>query len=160
MSTTIQLPKICDFLNRHLVEVFETMLSLKAVPAGKTPLPHHAEQVSGSAGFAGEDLNGALYIHMSATFANKVAAAMLGIKPEEITAENEVNDVIGEVANMLTGGLKSWLCDAGMPCAISTPVIIRGTAFAIEASPDVEREWMIFECDNERVVVEMHIKIN
>jgi len=46
---------------------------------------------------------------------------MLGLPPDEITGETEVNDVVGEATNMLTGGLKSWLCDAGSDCAVSTP---------------------------------------
>ena len=71
---------------------------------------------------------------------------MLGLPPEEVTGETEVNDVVGEATNMLTGGLKSWLCDAGAECAVSTPAIIRGTSFAIEAMPDVARELLVFEC--------------
>ena len=67
--------------------------------------------MTGSVGFAGENVTGAVYLHLSAAFANRVAAAMLGLQPEEIMGETEVNDVVGEVTNMLTGGLKSWLCD-------------------------------------------------
>jgi chemotaxis protein CheX len=70
-----------------------------------------------------------------------------------------VNDVVGEATNMLAGGLKSWLCDAGASCAVSTPAIIRG-AFAVEAMPDVAREFLVFESGADRVIVEIHIKLN
>jgi hypothetical protein len=43
---------------------------------------------------------------------------------------------------------------------VSTPAIIRGTAFAIEPMPHVQREWLVFECQNERFVVEIHLKFN
>jgi len=159
MSPTVQLPNVCEFMTRHLVDVFDTMLSMRAVLVPKAALPHFDERVTGSVGFAGDTVTGAVYLHLSAKFANRVAAVMLGLPPEENIAENDVNDVVGEATNMLTGGLKSWLCDAGSNCAVSTPAIIRG-AFAVEAMPDVAREFLVFESGAERVIVEIHIKLN
>ena len=91
--------------------------------------------------------------------ATATAAAMLGLSPEEKISENDVNDVVGEATNMLTGGLKSWLCDAGADCAVSTPAIIRG-AFDVEVMPNVAREFLIFESSGERIIVEIHIKLS
>ena len=159
MSQTVQLPNVCDFMTRHLVDVFDTMLAMPAVLVPQAALPHFGERVTGSVGFAGDNVTGAVYLHLSAEFANRVAAVMLGLPPEEILGEHDVNDVVGEATNMLTGGLKSWLCDAGSSCAVSTPAIIRG-AFAVEAMPDVAREFLVFESGTERVIVEIHIKLN
>ena len=158
MSPTIQVPNICEFMNRHLVDVFETMLSMKATVMPNAGMPPLEERVTGSVAFAGEHITGAVYLHLAKPFANQVAAAMLGLPPEEL-GEAEVNDVVGEATNMLTGGLKSWLCDSGIECAVSTPAIIRGSAFAIEPVPDVSREWLLFNCGANRVVVEIHIKL-
>jgi len=160
MSQTVQITDVREFMTRHLADVFDTMLSMKAVPAPTASLPVFGERVSGSVGFAGETVTGAVYLHLSAPFANKVTAAMLGMAPEETTGESEVNDVVGEATNMLTGGLKSWLCDSGADCAVSTPAIIRGTAFAIEPMGDVVRECLVFDCGEDRLVVEVHIKFN
>lgn len=159
MSQTVQLPNVCEFMTRHLVDVFDTMLMMPAILAPRAALPQFENRVTGSVGFAGENVTGAVYLHLSASFANRVAAAMLNLPPEESIGENDVNDVVGEATNMLTGGLKSWLCDAGATCAVSTPAIIRG-AFAVEAMPDVERECLVFESGAERVIVEIHIKLN
>src|SRR5690349_13430678 len=145
MSEPVQSLDIPGFMTRHLVEVFETMLAMQVAPMAKFEPTHYVERVSGSVGFAGDNVNGAVYLHLSAAFANRVAAAMLGLAPEEL-AEADVNDVIGEVTNMLTGGLKSSLCDTGAPCAVSTPAIIRGTSFVIEPLVDVERIWLGFDC--------------
>jgi CheY-specific phosphatase CheX len=160
MTPTIPITDVCEFLLHHLEDVFDTMLSKKADLVANGSIPSFGQRVSGSVGFAGETVTGAVYLHLSATFANQIAAAMLGIAPEEITGETEVNDVVGEVTNMLTGGLKSWLCDAGAECAVSTPAIIRGTAFSIAPMPDVTRECLVFDCGKDRFVVEMHIKFN
>jgi CheY-specific phosphatase CheX len=160
MSQTVQLPNVCDFMARHLVDVFDTMLAMRAVLIPAAELPLFAERVTGSVGFAGETVTGAVYLHLSAPFANRVATAMLGLPPAEHLGENDVNDVVGETTNILTGGLKSWLCDTGADCAVSTPAIIRGTAFVIEPVPDVKREFLVFDCGAEQVMVEIHIKLN
>lgn len=145
-------------MNRHLVDVFETMLSMKAVAVVNSGMPPMDERVTGTVAFAGEHINGAVYLHLRTPFAGHVAATMLGLPAEEL-GEAEVNDVVGEVTNMLTGGLKSWLCDSGAECAVSTPAIIRGSAYVIEPVPNVDREWLIFECDQNRIVVEIHVKV-
>jgi chemotaxis protein CheX len=158
MSQTIQIPNICEFMGRHLVDVFETMLSLKALSVPGTGVPHFDERVTGCVAFAGDHINGAVYLHLGTPFAGQIAATMLGLTPADL-GEAEVNDVVGEVTNMLTGGLKSWLCDSGAECAVSTPAIIRGSAFVIETLPDVQRKWLIFDCNQNRIVVEIHVKV-
>ena len=160
MSQTVQISDVREFMTRHLADVFDTMLSMKAVLVPRADVPLFGERVSGSVGFAGDTVTGAVYLHLSAPFANQVAAAMLGLAPEEITGEHEVNDVVGEATNMLTGGLKSWLCDSGADCAVSTPAIIRGTAFTIESPAEVQRELLVFDCGDDRFIVEVHIKFN
>ena len=160
MSQTVQISDVREFMARHLADVFDTMLSMKAMLVPKAEVPVFGERVSGSVGFAGDNVTGAVYLHLSAPFANQVAGAMLGLAAGEIPGETEVNDVVGEATNMLTGGLKSWLCDAGAECAVSTPAIIRGTAFDIEPMADVQREWLVFDCGEDRLVVEIHIKFN
>src|ERR1035438_10127652 len=119
MTTTVQVPSICEFMNRHLMDVFETMLSMKAASVPGDGLPMFEERVTGCVAFAGEHVNGAVYLHLGAPFAAKVAAAMLGLTPADL-GDAEVNDVVGEVTNMLTGGLKSWLGDSGAEGAVRT----------------------------------------
>ena len=158
MTRTIQIPNICEFMHRHLVDVFETILSMKTAPRPGEGVPTFEERVTGCVAFAGDHINGAVYLHLGTPFATRIAAAMLGLEPTDL-GDAEVNDVVGEVTNMLTGGLKSWLCDSGAECAVSTPAIIRGSAFVIEPVPDVAREWLVFECQQHRVVVEIHVKV-
>ena len=160
MAQTIQLSDVREYMGRPLADVFSTMLSMQAATSAHTELPHFTGRVSGCVGFAGDTVNGIVYLHISADFARTAAAAMLGLAPEDMTGEQEINDVVGELTNMLTGGLKSWLCDSGAACAVSTPAIIRGTSFEIEASPEVAREVLQFECGPERVVLEVHIKLD
>jgi chemotaxis protein CheX len=151
---------IRHFLNGHLVDVFQTMLSMKAITVPDGTPPKFSEHTTGSVGFAGDSVSGAVYLHLSASLANQIAAAMLGLPPEESLGETEVNDVVGECTNMLAGGLKSALCDKGYECAVSTPGIIRGTSFNVEAPPEVQQELMVFDCNGTQFAVEVHIKFN
>jgi hypothetical protein len=59
---------------------------------------------------------------------------------------------------MLGGGLKSWLCDAGATCVLTAPAVIRGTSFAVVASPGVERIQLGFASGPQNGLVEVHIK--
>jgi chemotaxis protein CheX len=142
-----------------MTSVFQTMLALPLEPVPGDPAVGFPEHVSGSVGLGGEKVIGAVYIHMSAEFAKLVASTMLGMGADEI-ADSDVNDVVGEMCNMVAGGLKSTLCDTGAACAVSTPAIIRGTSLAIETVPDVRQEKLVFECQGSRVIVEVHIKFN
>jgi len=160
MKPTIQNSEVREFMKRHLVEVFDTMMSLKAILSPKAKTVQYSERVTGSGGFVGKKVTGAIYLHLSMPLANQMAAAMAGLDPDEIPDDNTVNDVVGEVTNMLTGGLKSWICDAGINCVASTPTIIRGTGFSIEPMADVHCERLIFDCGDDRFSVEIHIKFN
>ena len=149
---------IRHYFNGHLVDVFETMLSMKAQPMPEAPPPEFPERTTGSVGFGGDTVSGAVYLHLSSKLANQITGAMLGLPPEEPLPDNDVNDVVGECTNMLAGGLKSVLCDKGVECAVSTPAIIRGTSFNIESMPDVRHEIMVYECDGSQFTIEVHIK--
>jgi chemotaxis protein CheX len=158
MSQQTQTLNIREYITSHLVDVFETMLSKKAVLQNTQDTPAYTDRVSGSVGFAGETVTGAVYLHLTGPFAVRATSAMLGLAIEEITGQAETNDVVGEMTNMLAGGLKSALCDAGAPCAVSTPTIIRGTSFMVEPMPNVERIAIVFDCENEPVMAEIHVK--
>lgn len=160
MTEPINAPAIREFLVGHLAEVFSTMLALPALPVAE-PLPGSPQEcLSGTVGFAGKSVTGAVYLHVPASFAGHITATMLGMPPGEVPGDADVNDVIGEVTNMLAGGLKSWLCDAGAACALSTPAIIRGSSFRIFASHGVSQVQFPFASDAHRGLLEAHFKFS
>jgi CheY-specific phosphatase CheX len=159
MNEQAQSLDIRHLLTEHAAEVFKTMLSMQIMPLSAGPMPHIGERVTGAVGFGGERVEGALYLHMSSVMAGTAASALLGLPVEEL-GDQEVNDVVGELTNMLTGHLKSCLCDTGAPCAVSTPAIIRGNSFEIERMHEVRREVLLFDYQANPVVVEVHIKFN
>ena len=160
MNRTISISDITEFMTRRVVDVFDTMLSLKAISVPKASAQLFSERVTGSGGFVGEKVVGAIYLHLSMPLANQVTAAMVGLAPHEIPDDIAVNDAVGEISNMLNGGLKSWICDQGIKCVSTTPTIFRGTGFTIEPMKDVERLRLVFDCGDDRFAVEIHIKFN
>jgi chemotaxis protein CheX len=158
MSQAIATPAVGEYLTRHLAEVFATMLSLPAALQAVVVPSSLSERVASSVSFVGETVTGTVYLHVPAEFAARIAGAMLGLPPTEPPAASDVNDVMGEVANMLAGGLKSWLCDQGAACALSTPAIIRGSSFKILPSEGVSQLQIGFTSETHAGVLEVHIK--
>jgi chemotaxis protein CheX len=159
MNAQAQSLDIRQLLNKHVAEVFQTMLSLHAVPQSHSPFPLFGDRVTGSVGLGGDIVTGALYLHMPSRLAQRITGAMLRLSAGEF-GEAEINDVLGEITNMLTGHLKSCLCDAGAPCAVSIPSIIRGSSYQVETLPDVRRELLLFHCEADPLAVEVHLKFN
>jgi len=159
MNEQAQSLDVRHLISEHVAEVFKTMLSLELAPVSGNAMPKFGERVTGSVGFGGESVTGAVYLHMSAALAKELASAMLGLSADELS-DHESNDVVGEITNMLTGQLKSCLCDAGATCAVSTPTIIRGESYEIEQLPEVKRELLLFHCGANAMAVEIHIKFN
>jgi len=117
-------------------EVFDTMLSMPVEPVGDVPEGFfNGDKIVGSVSFTGEAM-GCSRIFVNSDFAREMTCAMLGMESEEIEGDEEVYDVIGEVSNMIGGGVKSHLCDMGFPCELSIPDITGGENFRIET-----REW-------------------
>lgn len=158
MSQPIAESGIREFLVTHLAEVFSTMLSLPAALVTEAVPCDSAERVTGSVSFVGETVTGAVYLHVPALFATRITCAMLGLPPGEVPGDADVNDVMGEVTNMLAGGLKSWLCDAGAACALTTPAVIRGSSFRIVASEGVSQIPFSFASNADHGQLEAHIK--
>lgn len=158
MSDAAQTLNIRQTAIETLVEVFSTMLSLEAKPNDDVAVPDWGERVTGCVGLAGETVTGTIYVHLSDTLAKQAAAAMLGMTVEELGSDSDVNDVVGELCNMVAGNLKSALCNAGARCAISPPCVIRGKSFMIETSAEMRKEIICFECCDQKLVVEIQTK--
>lgn len=119
------------FITGAVSEIFESMLSISVrfVDDGSNG-NFDGNSVVGSVSFAGNAL-GIVSIHMSDNFAKKITGNMLDIANEEIKSD-DVNDVIGEISNMIGGNLKSRLCDSNLQCELSIPSVTFGNEFKIE----------------------------
>ncbi len=151
--------RIEEMVKSSVADVFQTMLKMEtqAIPLSPdtmTDEPH----VAGSVGFIG-DLTGVVYIYCSAVFARKVTAILLEMPMEEVDGEEMINDSMGELANIVVGGMKARLVEQGYSCVLTIPSIVRGSHFSIEATSTTTRRVLCFRCqDSVSLVVEILIK--
>ncbi len=145
-----------DSLKSGVGEVFKTMLALEAKPAAVLQEWHAPGEplVVGSVGFTG-DANGVVYLHVTARFARTLASRMLGLPETEPQPDEMVNDVIGELSNMIVGCAKSRLCDAGAPCVLTIPSVVRGQNFEIAPACRCKHVLLGFRCAVDHILVEL-----
>ena len=159
---------IRDYINRAVTDVFKTMLgrvptiSLYEPPGQGEPLlspDGHRPQVVGTVGFIG-DINGLIYLHLDLGFARICTCSLLGMSEAELdeAGDEVINDAIGELTNMTVGGFKNGLCDAGYPCKLTIPSILRGSNFSIEPISSAVRHIYYFDCAEHRVVADILMK--
>jgi CheY-specific phosphatase CheX len=119
-------------LTTAILKTFKTMaaIELKSVHPRSVP-PLKGEHICGSIGFSGK-AEGRVELRMALPVARRVAAAVLGIKPEDLQDLHTLSDTIGELLNIVTGNFKSNLCDAGLDCKIEPPKV----SCVAEPTPD------------------------
>ena len=110
------------------LEVFASMIFIDIEPG--LSATHHAapppvSDLTSIIGLAG-DLKGILSIHCPAQVAMGITGAMLGMDVTELG--DDAKDAVGEVANMIAGGLKVFLAgvEKKIELAIPTTAIGKG----------------------------------
>lgn len=81
--------------------------------------------ISGSITFTGP-LEGAVVLNCIDQTARALARSMMMMEEDEEIEEAEVQDALGEITNLLTGGLKSRLLDSVGDIEISVPTVVCG----------------------------------
>jgi chemotaxis protein CheX len=155
----IQTLDLKGFVIHSVESVFQTMLSMEIElenPAVKESIGNNG-LIVGTVGFAGK-IMGNINLFVSRAFGREMAAAMLGMTVDEIGSSEEVNDVIGEVCNMVGGEMKSRLCDAGLNCSLSIPSVTYGNDFKIESKGWGQHEQLGFRNRQHSGLLEIYVK--
>ena len=156
----INAPDINTRVSEAVIDVFDTMLSLKLEPADAvTAESLEGIRDAGFVSFAG-DVTGMVSIHAADSFSREMAAEMLGMKVEEIEGDEEIRDMFAEMGSIVGGNLKSAFADAGLMCALSAPSFTSGTDFKIEALNMENYERFAFRCGENIIFVEMGVKVS
>jgi len=138
-------------------DVFDTMIPMPlspGAPATEKVQSFHCH-VSGILGFSG-DLRGMLTIHCPNEVAMAITTSFLGMETEEINAD--VIDAIGELANMVTGGIKEAFSEKDQEIKLSIPTVVAGKSYNINNLADAD--WVIipFTIEKGTFLVELKIK--
>jgi len=122
MVTTISLK---DQVLDSAREVFETMVFMALEEAQEEGPQMEDKTLLGTITFKGQ-LEGCLGICCGVHCARTVAANMLGMDPSEAISEDDVNDAVGEVANMVMGAVKARIQDQVGSMDVSIPSVVQG----------------------------------
>ncbi len=106
-------------------EIFETMIFVNLEETDETEEIIEGDSILGSITFKG-GIEGCLVICCSTPCAQTIAVNMLAMEPNAELSEAEINDAIGEVTNMVMGGVKSRILEAAGNLEVSIPMVTTG----------------------------------
>ena len=136
--------------------VFSTMVMLDVVdePPLDAPVLTFHETVTSMVGLAGSH-SGILAIHCPKKLALMVTSNMLGMEVTDV--DEDVNDAMGEIANMVGGDVKHIFSPKGADINLSIPTVIYGSDYALESVSNAESLVMPFVCGEERFLLSFKI---
>lgn len=117
-----------DIIRNATTEVFVTMLGtdLHVGEPYEDANPLVEGEVIGMIGLGGY-LTGSVSIHVGREQARDFTARLIGADLDEVTSDDDINDAVGELANMLAGAVKSALSGEGH-IQIALPIVSTGKA--------------------------------
>ncbi len=93
--------------------------------------------------------NGAVALHCSSAFVQQAAAVMFGLEEDGIARE-DMRDALGELVNMVGGGIKSLL---PAMCVLSLPTVIESADFTVSVPGASLVQQATFQSQGELVFV-------
>ncbi len=113
------------------------------------------ESISGVIGLAGTH-KGVLAIHIPNKVAMAITSAFLGMDVDEMN--EDVEDAVGELANMLGGNVKSILSENGRDISLSLPSTITGQDYDFQPTKEAERIIIPFRCDAGEFAIDLQLE--
>ncbi len=144
---------------RALFDIFETMVGLTPVREAPYIKNNSMSQgdVTGVIGFAEKDLLGSVALSFSNKAAIKVYNAMMDENITKLTPG--VQDLVGELTNIVAGGAKKEFAKDGLSFHISIPIIVVGRNHAIRHQFNVPVLVVPFKLDEDTFILEVSMKI-
>lgn len=138
--------RLPEVISEATAEIFATMIFMDIAP--KEPLLDKTDRmesnVTSMIGLAG-DLRGILAIHCPGEVARAITGAMLGMDIEKLN--EDVKDAIGEIANMVAGGLKIALGEEERDLELAIPTTAFGKSIRLSGIVGAQRFIMPFTTD-------------
>ena len=140
-------------------EIFNTMIFLdiaadQPLDNGKHVLGCHVSAMIGLTG----GFSGMLGIHCPEEVGLAIAGAMLGMELEQIDAD--VKDALGEITNMVAGGIKERFAAEQVPLQLAIPTAISGKTYTISSPTKSNRVVIPFNIQQGQFFVEMKYSLN
>jgi chemotaxis protein CheX len=142
-------------LETSALRVFNTMcgIELKLEKRFKGCFAARQYDASGIITFSGT-LQATVALRFQKDLAFACAGALLGMQPK--TLDEDVVDVVGEMANMVAGGAKDHILSSGL--LLGLPVVVTGLGHKVSLPADMKVSTLHFQSCNGEFVIEIGIK--
>jgi len=145
-------------LTKDVQDVFINMVGvedLKQIPIQVDVTTHFKECLTAMVGLAGT-YNGLVSVHLPWPLAISFTSLMLGMEVTEI--DDDVNDAMGEIANMIAGSFKQHLSKGGSDIQLSTPSVVNGADYVVSSGNNLENITLKFATGQEEFLVAISIE--
>jgi chemotaxis protein CheX len=145
-------------LIKDVQDVFINMVGvedLMHLPIQIDVTTHFKECLTAMVGLAGT-YNGLVSVHLPWPLAISFTSLMLGMEVTEI--DDDVNDAMGEIANMVAGSFKQHLSKGGSDIQLSTPSVVNGADYIVSSGNNLENITLKFATDEEWFMVSISIE--
>lgn len=140
-------------------EIFSSMIMMEVSPVGGSQTENGGRSlrssISGIVGLTGK-YSGVLAIHAPELVARAITGNFLGMEVDEIN--EDVQDAIGELANMLAGNVKSYLSPGGKDIDLSIPSTVHGEEYSFLVEKGAEKMVMTFQASEHEFMVELQLR--
>ena len=137
-------------------KTFHTMLGAELTMRPSAVLPSWGEHILCEIAFKGK-ASGSAALRMPQMSALQVAASVLDMPPADLGDAAIIDDVIGELSNMMVGNFKSNLCDAGLKCTLSTPSITRTSDRQLRSVSGSLGERIAFHAPDLDIMIDLNV---
>jgi chemotaxis protein CheX len=131
--------------------VLDTAFGMPAVPGQPSPVPDHDEGVLAACVHVSGTWEGAVIVHCPGRLARRMAAIIFQIEVDSASAA-DVQDTLGEFANMVGGNLKPLVPG---PSRLSLPAVVKGSDFTIRVPRTHLVAQTVLDCDGNPIVVSL-----
>jgi CheY-specific phosphatase CheX len=139
-----------------VLDVFKTTFGLNAVQVSAPP----PSEQSGELIFSEIRFEGAfevcIKVSISAVGAERLSSIALSMPSAEI-CDAHVDDLVGEMSNMVLGAVKSRVSDLGIPCRMLLPTVTRSQAIFPMAASECGSGMLYFRFEKHCLAVELSV---
>lgn len=139
---------------RKVFSIMMAMDHLLHLPLAVDPASSFDDCMSGLVGYCG-DYNGLVSLHVSTLLARRMAGQLLDSGDP---SEEEVEDALGELANVLAGAFKRHLSPESLAIRLSTPSIVSGRHYVIHVAKKPEVMTLLFDSEEEWFMVALAVE--
>lgn len=150
--------QLVKMIHDDVQSIFSTMVGiddLMHLPLQVDTKTHFSECITAMVGFAGI-FNGLLSLHVPQSLALVFTSRMLGMDVDELN--EDVNDALGEIANMIGGSFKHHLAKDGLEVRLSTPSVVSGKEYVISSGSASDTLSLLFDSQEEWFMVSIVVE--